>query len=393
MSRVLFVSYTWPDDKDRVKGIFIKEHANAIAQQHDVTVLVVNSLYTRGAYFPKLRTHELMENKISLNRVECEIPLFYKRLFIGGIISLLFQICAHYVFSKRILASKKVDIIHLNTIVPFYLCYLYFPLYKKYPILLTEHSGAFIMSGKGELNFQMKQLKWMMSKLINHPRIVAVTAVSQLLKDTLQNNFKIKKPIHIVHNVVDVAGNQFEKSGRSLPIKICLAAIWQSPKNLVGFVEMLQGLDWSLLPSVDICIYGRGVQYDIAKQNNSLNFVHFKSVLTKQQLFFELKNSDLLIHPTNSETFSCIVAEALCSGTPVLSNKTGIMLDVIDETNGIAVDVGNDSEFEKSFIKILQLIEQNHFQHQSISDAARKKFKSEEISNQFTKIYNEIICH
>jgi glycosyltransferase involved in cell wall biosynthesis len=393
MSRILFVSYTWPDEKDPLKGIFIKEHALAISQNHAITVLVVNSFYRKGILFPKIKQQATTEGKLSVNRIECQVPRFYKKFFLGAIVSFALQLICHYLFSKKILSTKKIDLIHLNTIVPFYLCYLYFPIYKNYPMLLTEHSGAFIMSGKGELNFQMKQLKWLMSKLINHPRIKAVTAVSDLLRKTLQTDFTITKTIHVVHNVVDMGGVPTDSKERNLPIRICLAAIWQAPKNLVAFVELLHRLDWNVLPQVDIHIYGRGPQYDIAKANCSLNFVHFGSVLTKEELFQELKKAHLLIHPTNSETFSCIVAEALCSGTPVLSNKTGIMLEVINESNGIAVDVGDEQAFERAFIKILHQIKDDYFQSSSISDTARKKFNAAEISKQFTAVYQEIIQH
>jgi glycosyltransferase involved in cell wall biosynthesis len=73
-----------------------------------------------------------------------------------------------------------------------------------------------------------------------------------------------------------------------------------------------------------------------------------KSGLTEEEIIFTdeveyhtvaqmMRKSTALVMFSNTESMSCVVAEALCCGLPVISTPTGIARDVIDSSNGIIV--------------------------------------------------------
>jgi glycosyltransferase involved in cell wall biosynthesis len=64
--------------------------------------------------------------------------------------------------------------------------------------------------------------------------------------------------------------------------------------------------------------------------------------------------ADALVLPTKEERFGTVVVEALASGLPVISTRTGVSPDVIfHRRNGFFVDYGNVQQISAAITQIL----------------------------------------
>lgn len=64
-------------------------------------------------------------------------------------------------------------------------------------------------------------------------------------------------------------------------------------------------------------------------------------------------SSDLLLHGSAAETFGLSVAEAICSGLPVVGPSVGGAADLIGDDNGLIYDAGNAESCANAILKCL----------------------------------------
>lgn len=60
-----------------------------------------------------------------------------------------------------------------------------------------------------------------------------------------------------------------------------------------------------------------------ARRLNVAEFVHFRGVLTEQEMRDELARAAVLVLPSYQETAPMVVAEAMAAGVPVIASNVG----------------------------------------------------------------------
>ncbi|SMO91333.1 glycosyltransferase [Gracilimonas mengyeensis] len=94
-------------------------------------------------------------------------------------------------------------------------------------------------------------------------------------------------------------------------------------------------------------------------------YVHFKAGKSKyvkimgftdnrDQLADILASSDYFVHGSAAETYGIVVAEAVCSGLPVVVPERGGAADISKPTFGETYTPGDASSFKKSLLRIIQ---------------------------------------
>ena len=63
--------------------------------------------------------------------------------------------------------------------------------------------------------------------------------------------------------------------------------------------------------------------------------------------------ADTLVLFSRYENLPCVIAEALCSGLPVVSNRIAGIPEMLDETNGIMLDADNEEQLQLALRQIL----------------------------------------
>jgi 1,4-alpha-glucan branching enzyme len=82
--------------------------------------------------------------------------------------------------------------------------------------------------------------------------------------------------------------------------------------------------------------------------------VSMPGYLTPQEVFARLQRADLLVIPSQCESFGKVAVEAMIAGTPVIASRVGGLIDIIvDGENGFLCEFGDIESFEKRILGIL----------------------------------------
>jgi len=88
-----------------------------------------------------------------------------------------------------------------------------------------------------------------------------------------------------------------------------------------------------------------------AKNVNHLKLMGFTS--NREELANAMASSDYYVHGSSAETFGLVVAEAICSGLPIVVPKTGGAVDLSDSSYSEVYKTGNELDLSNSMEKML----------------------------------------
>lgn len=97
--------------------------------------------------------------------------------------------------------------------------------------------------------------------------------------------------------------------------------------------------------------------------------------------------SDISIIASKRETFSMIVAESLCCGTPIAGFKAGGPETIALSDYGRFVEYGDVGAFKESILELLN----SNFDRNCISELAREQYSKERMSEDFVRIYSVLL--
>ena len=131
----------------------------------------------------------------------------------------------------------------------------------------------------------------------------------------------------------------------------------------------------------------------VLKFTEKYNNIHYLGKLDKQQVFQQMKNCNALIFPSIwPEGMPLTIIEALACGTPIITSKSGAMLDMIaDNYNGLYFELGNAADLNKKINEWQQFSEdkKNAFRENAL-DTYYKKYTPEKNFKQLIYIYKSV---
>ena len=103
---------------------------------------------------------------------------------------------------------------------------------------------------------------------------------------------------------------------------------------------------------------------------------------------------------SSSENAPCVIAEALCTGLPVISSNVGGIANMIDDSNGILFDLEinektwsayNNHNIETLY-QSMKIMKQNVLssKYENIEIAAQTKYSASSISDKLNQFYLSI---
>ncbi len=225
----------------------------------------------------------------------------------------------------------------------------------------------------------------------------AVTAVSESLKSSTYEHFKITRPIHVIPNFV-VPENEDEELTQLLRRKyacdgehiVCHVSNFRKVKRvedvLLVFHKVLQVLPCKLI------LVGDGPErYACEKLCRELKICDKVIFLGKIRNTSQvLKLADVFLLPSETESFGLAALEAMAVGVPVISSNTGGIPEVnIHGESGYLSNVGDVDDMAKNMIHLLQPNELEGFKKRALERS--KVFSLEKILPEYEKIYVDII--
>ena len=373
--KVLLLTFWYPDEKQPVKGVFILEHARAIkALGCDVYIFAVK--INDGKRLLK-RNHEYFIDSFGIpNYVVTIESALYK--FIYANIPLLVALVIR-TFYRYIQPHFQPDIIHSNILSPCAIAGHFLSKKLKKPHIITEHWS------KLDKFFRLN----LFSRLgvLAYNRSASITVVSDWLRHKMIKYVDDPEKITIIPNVIDSVFS-FKSRRKSDVINFVAVASWKPPKRIDLILESMNEFAGTTNKPVIFHIIGEGVLLDSGLTDKNLfSFEIVKhGFLPKPEVSEIMQQSDYFIHCSEVETFSVVIAEALCTGLPVLASKVGAIPELINDNNGLLCD--NTSE---SWRDGISRITSRQFDSRKISEDAIEKFSILKIGRQFLDVYNSAI--
>jgi glycosyltransferase involved in cell wall biosynthesis len=127
----------------------------------------------------------------------------------------------------------------------------------------------------------------------------------------------------------------------------------------------------------------------LAVDSGLANKVTFHGLKAKSEVAEFMRQADLLVLPSLFETFSVVAAEALTTGTPVLTTRCGGPEEYINEDVGLVVPPADAEALCEGLDYMLDHLEK--FNPSKISRYAIERFSPDRIGKQLHGIYLECI--
>jgi len=382
MIRVLFLSAWYPHRYDSMFGLFVKKHAEAVSRYCEVNVLFVLCV-------KNITKVDFVRTKHNDNFYELIIYFPSKNGIFGSLLNFLYYMVycfrgLHITFKER----GKPDIIHANILNRSAFPALILKFLKRIPYVVSEHWSRYLPVNSAA--FKGICRKTFVRLIVRNAS--TVMPVSMVLKDAMLRHKLNNENYEIVHNVVDDFFfesfiNQKDKSRKKNIIHI--SCFYEHAKNISGILRTASKL-CKVRNDFRLILIGTGDDFRMLNTYaNQLGFpddtLIFTGEQSPEQVVEHIRNSDFMVLFSNFETAGIVIAESLICGKPVISTKVGSATEIIDDKTGILIDVANESQLLEAMNKMLNTI--NSYDAKIIKSKVEAKFDYKNVGNQIHKIY------
>ncbi len=375
---VLFLPSYYPTKEDLVQGIFIREHAQAVALFDNVVVL-----YPQESNRTNLRLSKFsdsIEDGIRTIRIPYPSSRFTR---LTGIRHYWYwSFLKGFIYLLR--CGFMPDMIHahvFNAGIPaIILGWRY-----KIPVVITEHYTNFATHSATFLD-QLKA-KFTLGKAN------VILPVSNDLKKALHDHYHINNNFHVVPNVVNTSVyypsicQTREKDGKK---RMLLVAVLTPRK---GIKYLLEALNRIKLKRQDyfLDIVGTGPnRTDYEEEVKKLGLSDFVKFHGRQpEVASFMRNCDFFILPSLYENFGVVYIEAMACGKPVIATNAGGPNEVVNEEVGLLVPPKDVDALVEVIIYMLDHF--HNYNPEKLVEYARTKYSYEVVGQEIHQTYLQVI--
>jgi N-acetyl-alpha-D-glucosaminyl L-malate synthase BshA len=311
----------------------------------------------------------------------------------------LFQPYSHYPLSlaakiREVAEQYNLDIIHAHYAIPYATsAFLAREMLKPNRIrtITTLHGTDITLVGLMPSFYEITRFSISESD--------AITAVSHFLKQETVREFKIEKPIHVIHNFVDC--NEFRPL-RNTSVRdklapggeklVLHASNFRKVKNIPTVIEIYNKVR-QMVPS-RLVLIGDGPEKEAAERKATSLGIEGDVIFMGDQEFIAdlVPVADVFLLPSEHESFGLAALEAMSCGVPVVASDVGGLHEVIDhnETGFLCNPADVDC-----MAKIIHALFTDEEKRRSIGFKAREKakqnFGKDKIVNEYLALYNRLL--
>ena len=295
----------------------------------------------------------------------------------------------------EVAARSELDILHVHYAIPHSISAF---LAKKMssdrpiPFVTTLHGTDITLVGNDRSYLPITRLGIEQSD--------AVTAVSRYLRDRTVSEFGIERPIELIYNFVncDVFRKAFDAEFRARfaePDEGLLVHIsnFRPVKRAADVVEVFQKVrgqrrakllmvgDGPDRPNAEWLAEVRGVAGD----------VHFLGKWTEMERLLSV--SDVLLLPSELESFGLVALEAMAAEVPVIATHVGGIPEVVAEgVDGFLFEVGDTLGMSEATVNLLADPELRARMGRAGREHAKNGFCHQDIVKQYVELYERTIA-
>ena len=219
-----------------------------------------------------------------------------------------------------------------------------------------------------------------------------IVTPSQWLADFVKQSFFKTKNVQVIYNGIDIdafsSPSDFDVYGcygidKTKKIVLGCAINWEPRKGLVYFEELAKRLS----SNYQIVLVG-DVPQNLKNELEKLGIICTGRTKTFAEMVAWYQTASVFVNPTLADNFPTVNIEALASGTPVVTFKTGGSPEAIDENTGIVVDQGNVELLKNAVVEICGKGKNAH----SVLCKDRAKVFSLERYKDYFELYKKVVA-
>jgi N-acetyl-alpha-D-glucosaminyl L-malate synthase BshA len=226
----------------------------------------------------------------------------------------------------------------------------------------------------------------------------AVTAVSDFLREQVRQQFNVVKPIDVIHNFIDPVRHERPVPvcvpPRRCPEEYTLMHISNfRPVKRVGDVVRVFAKVAKTLPARLVLIGDgpdAGTAYELARELGVLDRVTFTGVL--DGVADALQAANLLLLPSEMESFGLVALEAMASGVPVVASDVGGIPEVVEHgVTGLLAPLGDVDKMAEYAVQILSDCTTCRAYSRAARERAVKHFDYRNVVPQYEEVYARVL--
>ena len=384
---ILFIPSWYPVSRSDVGGSFFREQAQALHKQG----CQVGVIYP---HFSSLRNGIFAKEKHGNPEFEIDEGIFTYRYygknwfprFPAGI-KRLWEYFGIQLFEKYIRTHGLPEIVHVHSML--YAGVVALRVKSRYgiPYVVTEHSSAFARGGVTNSSLGI-------AEKIQHGAARAFS-VSKSFSTNLDKRLPRENvPWGVVPNIVsqkflDAPIKKIKDSQGFVFLNVALMNKNKNQKNIIkAFAKY-----FSKSVHVSLVIGGHGNEMNalkgLAENLGVAARVKFPGMLSRSQVLEAMSTADAFILSSDYETFGVVLVEALALGKPVIATRCGGPQSIVEEGDGILVDVDDVDELGRAMVRLNT--EYSVFNSHEIRVRCIERYSEPVIAESLIKIYTSVI--
>jgi glycosyltransferase involved in cell wall biosynthesis len=383
---ILYLASWYPNRNAPALGNFIQRHAQAASIQNRISVVYASAeknMEDGKIEIIENHTGNLSEYLVHYGKVKSKIPLIsklkkrdaYRNAIRKGV-------------DEAIKKNGKPDLLHVHVIWPVAIAALPLLNEMKIPLIISEHWSGYLPEDGNFKGVIQKNISKQLTEKAKH-----ITVVSPKM-ETAMKKHGLGKTFSLLPNTVDT--NFFKFSGKLKPEKgfklLHVSMLVDREKNISGLLRVMKKI--SNHPEITLEIIGDGperAQHEkLATELELLNkTVFFSGFKNATEIATAMQNACALVMFSNFEGMPVTIIEAQCCGLPVIATRTGSIPEMVNDSQGILVDVGNESELEKAILKLI--VQKENYSSKSVSETAIGQYGLEPIGEKLNSLYRSIL--
>lgn len=227
----------------------------------------------------------------------------------------------------------------------------------------------------------------------------AVTAVSRFLRDEVYQQFGLEREIEVIYNFVDPERHEGPTPPciprRNCPVEFTLMHIsnFRPVKRVGDVVKIFARVCEKVRARLVLVGDGpdAGLARQLAEDLGVLERVHFTGVL--DGVADLLREANLLLLPSQMESFGMVALEAMASGVPVIASDVGGLPEVVEHgATGFLAPPGDVDKMAEYALQIISDCATCRSFSRAARERARDHFDYRNIVPQYEAVYERALA-
>ncbi len=359
--RVAVVSRWYPRPDDPFSGSFVRDTVRAVGADCDVAVVVPQTAGLREvASFVRSPPPAGDPWSIPMPAWPLSLP-------------------ARAVVLDRAVGRVRPDLIHVHLALPDGLPAVATGRRRRKPVVVSEHAGFL-----GELAASSRG-RFGLVQTLRHADAVVVG--SEALAAELRA-YEPRARVHVIGNPVDTAVFAPDTSRRDLALSACLA-LGEAKGTDVLLEAWAHASAEASLPR--LVLVGGGPDFDRFRalaRSLGLDDVDFAGVLPRDQLAALMRRASFFVSASRNERFALVVAEAIASGTPVVSTRVGGPEEYVTSETGVLVEPGDVESLATALVRMSA--EADRYDADALHRSIHDRYGYERFGHRLVEVYRSL---